>query len=180
MNLGLLAFNLLPIYPLDGGQILQSLLWFVLGHARSLKVVSILGLLGALGMIAAAILLHSLWIGIISLYMVMNCWTGLQQAQILSSIATPSRSLTPQSSLRGRLGEEYFEVTDPAVQSRVRARHALRIMTLQSVGFQHHTYRMEVLPPYSAISKFPIILPVTKLVAPLPESFRFFVPHAHA
>src|SRR5712691_4325375 len=29
INIGLLMFNLLPIYPLDGGQILQSLLWFI-------------------------------------------------------------------------------------------------------------------------------------------------------
>jgi Zn-dependent protease len=43
MNLGLLIFNLLPIYPLDGGQILRSLLWFVTGRARSLKAVTIMG-----------------------------------------------------------------------------------------------------------------------------------------
>ena len=35
INWGLLIFNMLPIYPLDGGQILQSLLWFVLGRARA-------------------------------------------------------------------------------------------------------------------------------------------------
>src|SRR3954453_20847997 len=29
INIGLLLFNMLPIYPLDGGQILRSLLWFV-------------------------------------------------------------------------------------------------------------------------------------------------------
>ena len=38
INWALLIFNMLPIYPLDGGQILQSLLWFMLGRARSLMV----------------------------------------------------------------------------------------------------------------------------------------------
>src|SRR5216683_8181095 len=45
INLGLLLFNLLPIYPLDGGQIVQALLWFIVGRARSLWIVSVLGLL---------------------------------------------------------------------------------------------------------------------------------------
>src|SRR6266704_2589395 len=148
INLGLLVFNLLPIYLLDGGQILRSLLWFVLGRARSLKVVALLGLLGAAGLIVAAFWLHSFWIGLISLYMVMNCWTGLQQAQMLSRSESPA--------LRGRLGEEYTEITDP--KSRVRTRHNLKIAPLQALGFQHFSYRLEALPPYSAISKFPIVL----------------------
>src|SRR5580658_10240167 len=31
IDIGLLVFNMLPVYPLDGGQILRSLFWFVLG-----------------------------------------------------------------------------------------------------------------------------------------------------
>ena len=43
-NLLLLALNLIPIYPLDGGQILQALLWYPLGRWESLRVVGVLGM----------------------------------------------------------------------------------------------------------------------------------------
>ncbi|MFZ1218065.1 MAG: M50 family metallopeptidase, partial [Chthoniobacterales bacterium] len=47
INLLLLIFNMLPVYPLDGGQILRALLWFPLGEIRSLQIASVLGLVGA-------------------------------------------------------------------------------------------------------------------------------------
>src|SRR5690606_36179150 len=43
INLGLLVFNILPIYPLDGGQILQAILWFFIGRVKSLTVTAGLG-----------------------------------------------------------------------------------------------------------------------------------------
>src|SRR6266567_6156780 len=49
INLSLLIFNMLPIYPLDGGQILRSLLWFVLGRTRSLMVTTFIGFAGVVG-----------------------------------------------------------------------------------------------------------------------------------
>jgi DNA-directed RNA polymerase subunit RPC12/RpoP len=86
INRGLLIFNLLPIYPLDGGQILQSLLWFVLGRARSLAVAAIIGSIGALAAVAWAVHLHSIWIGVIAIFILMNCWRGLRAARVLTRL----------------------------------------------------------------------------------------------
>jgi Zn-dependent protease len=87
INLGLLIFNILPIYPLDGGQILRSLLWFVLGRARSLMVAAIIGLIGVVGFIGLALWRQDVWLGAIALFMLMSCWGGLKQAQALSQFA---------------------------------------------------------------------------------------------
>src|SRR5262249_38088456 len=48
MNGVLLFFNLIPVYPLDGGQILRGLLWLKVGPIRSLKTASIIGFGGAI------------------------------------------------------------------------------------------------------------------------------------
>jgi Zn-dependent protease len=89
INKWLLIFNILPIYPLDGGQILRSLLWFVLGRARSLMAATILGMLGVVAFIGFAVWSHNLnlWLGVIALYMAMNCWAGFKQAQTLLRMA---------------------------------------------------------------------------------------------
>jgi Zn-dependent protease len=83
IDVGLLIFNMLPIYPLDGGQILRSLLWFVLGRGRSLMVAAILGLLGVAAFIGLAIWKQDAWLGVIAAFTLMNCWSGLKHAQAL-------------------------------------------------------------------------------------------------
>jgi Zn-dependent protease len=83
----LLAFNILPIYPLDGGQILRSLLWFVLGRARSLMVATVLGFVGIAGMIGLAVWSRSVWTAAICVFMLINCWGGLQRARALLKLA---------------------------------------------------------------------------------------------
>lgn len=87
MNIGLLIFNLLPIYPLDGGQILRSLLWFVLGRARSLTVASVIGICGVLGLGALGLVRRDVWILIIAAFILFNCWQGLMQARLLARVA---------------------------------------------------------------------------------------------
>ena len=87
INWALLIFNMLPIYPLDGGQILQSLLWFVLGRARSLMVTTIIGFIGVAGLIVLAIWAREVWFGILCVFILLNCWSGLMQARMLTRIA---------------------------------------------------------------------------------------------
>ena len=87
IDLVLLIFNMLPIYPLDGGQIFRSLLWFVLGRARSLMVATVLGLIGAAGFIVFAFWTQSVWYGAMAVFMLMNCWGGLRHALELSRFA---------------------------------------------------------------------------------------------
>lgn len=87
INFWLLLFNILPIYPLDGGQILRSLLWFVLGRARSLMVATVVGFVGVIGFIGLALWTESVWYGVLAAFMLLNCWGGLRHARYLSKLA---------------------------------------------------------------------------------------------
>jgi hypothetical protein len=127
LNISLLIFNMLPIYPLDGGQILRSLLWFVLGRARSLMVASIIGFIGAAGFISVALWIfrydfgsrsgyNSMMIVLLSGFMLMSCLVGLRHARALKRLeGLPRRDGSVTSRLRGSAMLCFSQSREPAI-----------------------------------------------------------------
>ena len=58
-----------------------------MGRARSLMVATIVGFVGVAGMIFYAFKAGSLWIAILSAFILLNCWGGMKQAVMLLKMA---------------------------------------------------------------------------------------------
>lgn len=70
---GNLLFNLLPIYPLDGGRLLQEMLWFPLGFYRASLVAANVGIVGSVLMGAWGVIFFFSWYGQVLLFLGISC-----------------------------------------------------------------------------------------------------------
>jgi Zn-dependent protease len=96
-NVFLLLFNLLPLYPLDGGQMLYAVLWAIFGRVPALMMAGLIGMVGGLG-VAALLLLVAvsghmglLILAFFSFMMALRAGAAFAQARLLSRVMTGPR-----------------------------------------------------------------------------------------
>ena len=98
INNGLLIFNLLPIFPLDGGQIVRGLLWYPFGEFRSLQIASVIGLVGGAALGLYGILSGSIWSAVIAMFLLSRAWQGWQAARAMIASGNRSDAVSPTTS----------------------------------------------------------------------------------
>ncbi len=96
INTALLLFNILPSYPLDGGQILRSLLWFIVGEAKSLRIAAAIGIAGAIGMgLWFFVRFHSYFMPLLCIFLLQAAWQAYTIAEMLPNNRPVQRRRSP-------------------------------------------------------------------------------------
>jgi stage IV sporulation protein FB len=94
-NVSLLLFNLLPIFPFDGGQLLQTMLWKMLGYYKSMYIACVVGMVGSALMAVFGLtpLVGSMMFVFLGIMGFMTCY---QQIQILKETGPETYAEEPQ------------------------------------------------------------------------------------
>jgi Zn-dependent protease len=73
-NYILLLFNLLPIYPLDGGRMLHALLWPSKGYRQATLTATYVGMVGAIALGIAGLLTSTMMMTVIAVFGFVTCY----------------------------------------------------------------------------------------------------------
>ncbi len=96
VNLVILGFNLLlPMYPFDGGRLIQALLWRSVGYAKSMHVSVLVGFAGAMVLAIAALLLEKSMLVLIAVFGAISCWTELRRLRGETDLVTGEFNAAP-------------------------------------------------------------------------------------
>ncbi len=95
INAVLLGFNLLPVFPLDGGQIVRGLLWFPFGEIRSLQISSVIGLIGGAILGIVGLMAGSVWWAVLAFFLLSRAWYGWQQAKAMIAASKMGIPISP-------------------------------------------------------------------------------------
>lgn len=83
LNLFVLVYNMLPIYPMDGGQTLVALLWVVVGRPRAMRIVGVVGMVTASAVILLAAMVGNLIILMLTALVGWRAWCGYKIGQAM-------------------------------------------------------------------------------------------------
>ena len=82
-NVLILIFNVLPIYPLDGGRMLHALLWWIVGRSKGLAIASLIGFPIAVVLGIYAFSEKDWWLVAMTVFLGLGAFGGMRRAQLL-------------------------------------------------------------------------------------------------
>jgi len=84
VNIYLLGFNVLfPMYPMDGGRLLQAVLWSRIGYERSMRIATTIGLFAAIAVGIFAVVTEAMMLLAIAFFGGITCWHQQQQLKLI-------------------------------------------------------------------------------------------------
>lgn len=89
VNLVILGFNLLlPMYPFDGGRLIQALLWRNMGYGKSMHISVLVGFGGAMVLGIGALIVEKAMLVLIAVFGAVSCWTELRRLRGEADLVT--------------------------------------------------------------------------------------------
>lgn len=117
VNIVILGFNvLLPMYPFDGGRILQSALWARVGYRKSMEIAVNAGLVGAMVLAVIGLVGQETMIVAIALFGAWACW--VERKRLRADVDL----VMEQAGYGG--GAEYGAAYDPSLEDEIDPKEA--------------------------------------------------------